>query len=89
MDRKEAVAVARDYVVDLFSDEKINDVGLEEIEYDRRRGKWLVTVGLTRVTDANIFLKELGGVPRRSYKLVTIDEKTGQAISLKDREFSY
>ena len=32
MNVKEAAKLAKDYVVDLFSDEGINNVGLEEIE---------------------------------------------------------
>lgn len=89
MNEKDAIATAKNYVVDLYSDDKINDVGLEEIEFDDQSKRWLVTIGITRLTAANNFVTSLGGTPLRSYKLVAIDGETGRALSLKDREFSH
>ena len=89
MDIKEAVATAKHYVVDLYSDEKIKNVGLEEVEFDDQKGYWLVTVGLTRITPANDFVSALGGTPQRLYKMVTINGATGKPLSLRDREFSH
>ena len=89
MKEKEAIAIAKNYVVDLYADDKVNDVGLEEIEFDKKTKCWLVTIGITRLTAANNFVTSLGGTPLRSYKRVAIDDKTGRALSLKDREFSH
>ena len=50
MDVKEAAKLAKDYVADLFKDERISNVGLEEIEL--RDGRfWEVTVGFSRPWD--------------------------------------
>ena len=54
MDVKEAAKLAKDYVVDLFAEEGIGNVGLEEIEL--RPGPdgsfWSVTVGFSRPWDS-------------------------------------
>lgn len=89
VDIKEAVATAKTYVEDLYSGEQIKNVGLEEVEFDDQKRFWLVTVGLTRVTPANDFVSALGGTPQRLYKMVTINDSTGKALSMRDREFSH
>ena len=48
MDVKEAVGLAKRYVVDLFSDEEITDVGLEEVVFDEPAGDWRVMIGFSR-----------------------------------------
>ena len=35
MDVKEAVQVAKNYIIDLFGEEGIVDVGLEEVDFDQ------------------------------------------------------
>ena len=35
MDVKEAVQVAKNYVIELFAEEGIVDVGLEEVDFDQ------------------------------------------------------
>ena len=87
MDVKEAAKLAQDYVTDLFSEEGIENVGLEEIELGIDRQFWYVTIGFSRPWDR-------GGLPhvvlgqtglRRSYKLLRIDDRTGDVASVKDR----
>jgi hypothetical protein len=48
MDVKEAVATAKKYVGELFTQEGITNLGLEEIEFDEQAGEWRVTVGFSR-----------------------------------------
>lgn len=48
MELKEAVARAKAYVADLFSDEPIQNIGLEEVERDDAQGVWRITVGFYR-----------------------------------------
>ena len=88
MDKKQAVTTAKDYVTDLYTGEQIEDIGLEEVQYDRKLRLWHITVGFNRRTAANNVVTQFGGMPRRSYKIVTVEEKTESAISLKDRELS-
>ena len=80
MDVKEAVGTARAYVIDLFSDEQITDVGLEEVRLDHDADAWRITVGFSRPWDLenNPAEKPKG----RSYKVVAIDDKTGRVESL-------
>ncbi len=89
MDIKRAVVTAIAYVQMLYVDETVEDIGLEEIEYDTEHKRWLVTIGFTRSTKVNKLLTGLGGVTRRSYKLVTIDDTKQEPISLRDRELSH
>jgi hypothetical protein len=45
---KEAVALAKAHIVDLFSDENISQIGLEEVEFDSEAREWKVTIGFAR-----------------------------------------
>ena len=51
MDVKEAAKLAKEYVADLFAEEGIGNVGLEEIELGADCGSWVVTVGFSRPWD--------------------------------------
>ena len=51
MDVKEAAKLAKEYVADLFAEEEIGNVGLEEIELAADRRYWEVTVGFSRPWD--------------------------------------
>ncbi len=48
MDVKEAVGTAKKYVDDLFANESIANVGLEEVAFDDTKHAWKVTVGFSR-----------------------------------------
>jgi hypothetical protein len=90
MDVKEAVVAAKLYIIELFAEENISDVGLEEVLLDEQAGQWLVTVGFARPWDkvASGFAAalQMGINPRRSYKVVRISDKTGAVVSVKNRE---
>ena len=51
MDVKEAAKLAKDYVADLFAEEGIGNLGLEEIELVADGHYWVVTVGFSRPWD--------------------------------------
>ena len=60
MEAREAVELAKSYVVEMFDAEPIKEVGLEEVEL--QGGSWLVTIGFTRVWPASSgVLRTLGG----------------------------
>ena len=86
MDVKEAVGTARAYVIDLFADEQITNVGLEEVRLDDADA-WRITIGFCRPWDLkNTLPAALCEKPKgRSYKVVAIDDKTGRVESLTDR----
>ena len=87
MDVKAVAQRAKTYVADLFDDEEISNVGLEEVEFDDTLDRWLVTIGFSRPWDQKIALTtELGkGQSGRSYKVLQIADTDGRVLSLKDR----
>jgi len=48
MDVKEAVKRAKQYVAELYEEEGLVNLGLEEIEFDEKAGLWRVTLGFSR-----------------------------------------
>ena len=83
MDVKEVVQVARSYVIELFAEEGIVDVGLEEVDIELS-DTWVVTIGFSRPWNRNIG-SVLGGQVSRSYKDVRIQDADGKVLSVKDR----
>lgn len=88
MDVKNAVKLAIRYIVDLFEDEDISNVGLEEVEFDHDDSTWVVTVGFSRPWDypKNVVTALSGeSRPRRSYKVLTIRDSSEEVIAIKNR----
>ena len=87
MEVKEAVSTAKAYVTELFADEEITNLGLEEVKFDVCTDDWKITIGFSRPWDRkNTLTAGLGsGRPGRSYKVLLIDDKTGRVDSLWDR----
>jgi len=89
MELKEAVRTAKTYILDLYAEEQISEVGLEEIEFDEGRGRWNITIGFRRpgvTTTANgDFLAILRQQEKRSYKVVQLRDADGALLSVKDR----
>jgi len=88
MDVKEAVGTAKKYIEELFAQEGITNLGLEEIELDEQAEEWRVTVGFSRPWDSVTGFASVAERinPRRSYKVVRISDKTGAVVSVKNRE---
>jgi len=91
MDDKEAIAAAKKYVNEVYADEQVTNLGLEEIEHNVSAGTWVITLGFSRPwntprTRAQEVLENLGAVSslRRSYKVVTITED-GTVLSMRNR----
>ena len=45
---KEASRTAKDYLTDIFADEQITHVGLEEVEFNDASNTWKITIGFFR-----------------------------------------
>ena len=86
MDAKEASRRAKQYVSQVYIDETIADVGLEEVEFDEPANLWRVTIGFSRPwnTKNTVAIALDRGRFERSYKVVCIDDE-GNVMSLKDR----
>ena len=90
MNVKEAVNAAKVYVADVFGEEGVYNVGLEEVEYDQHYEVWRVTIGFSRpwnTVRSALTLVTGDSAPRRSYKIVSVNE-TGEILSVKQREKS-
>jgi hypothetical protein len=89
MDVKEAVGTAKKYIQELFSEENIKNIGLEEVEYDEQKNEWQITIGFSRPWQRdNLELPRFIPDAARSYKIIRISEKTGSVISVKNRELA-
>ena len=90
MDVKEAINLARNYVKDVFAEEHITALGLEEIEFDESNATWRVTVGFTRPWDRpqTAFDFAMAAPFQRTYKLLTISDSTSRVLSVKNHERS-
>jgi hypothetical protein len=95
MDVKDAVQTAKRHIADLISDERPENIGLEEVEYDGQSGVWRVTIGFSRpwnrevAVTPNSSFTEILGIPKkaqRDLKVVVIDDAGGRVLSLKNRE---
>ncbi len=92
MDFKEAIAAAKKYVKEIYADEQVTDLGLEEIEHFSSDGNWVITIAFSRPwhtprTRAQEVLENLGAVSplKRSYKVITM-AGDGTVLSMKNRE---
>lgn len=48
MDVKQAVEMAKNHIKDLFENEGISNLGLEEVDFDDQTSVWYVTIGFSR-----------------------------------------
>jgi hypothetical protein len=77
---------AKDHVAELFADEGIGELGLEEAVFDEARNAWLITLGFTRPWDRRDVSRVLDGFATgRTYKVVTVDAN-GLPIAVRNRE---
>ena len=91
MNVKEVVKHAIEHINDLFKDENISNLGLEEVEFDSEIGEWVVTVGFSRPWDypqGSLALLSSDGKVNRSYKVVIVKDISGEVISVKNRTVS-
>ena len=86
---EEAIARAKSFMHEVFADEAVTQVRLEEVEFDDRENAWLVTVGLMRpiISKQDPVPSFLSEIPlKRSYKVVKIADDGGAIPSAKIRE---
>lgn len=91
MNVTEAVKSAKAYVLELFADENLKNLGLEEVVFDDESNCWQVTVGFSRLWEYSgvpTFGESLGApkeLGRREYKIVKIGVDDGEVKSLEIR----
>ncbi len=85
MDVRSAVQDARAYLYELFQDEEISDVGLEEVVFDDKANEWNITLGFSRPWEQESAIAyELDPKSFRAYKVIRIGDD-GTIKSLTDR----
>jgi hypothetical protein len=98
IDVKQAVQAARNYLFELYEDEDIKDVLLEEVELSDDEDTWKITLGFwapkiapPRVDSklAQQMAAIMGAQYDRKYKMFTVDASTGAVKSMKDRTISW
>ncbi len=96
---KQAVQIAKAYVVDAFEYDRIERVGLEEISFDEEHDQWWITVGFSRPWDLEADFEpadygvggwqfkyqELVNLLSRTYKRVAVCARVGTVIRMDNR----
>ena len=85
MDQKTAVSIAKHYIAEIYRDEHVREIGLEEIRKDHH-DNWIITIGFKRENisnDDNIF-SAMGNNNSRIYKVLEIDSE-GNVESMSNR----
>ena len=77
---KEAVQKAKEYITEMFENEDVRLIGLEEVVFDRQKGVWKVTIGFARTTGAMSAV-----FSNRVFKVVHIENSTGEVVSMTHR----
>jgi hypothetical protein len=87
MDVKQAVKTAKAYVADLFEEDGVVDLGLEEVEHDDGNKLWRVTVGFSRPLRVTGIVSTLLADTKlpRLYRVVAINDG-GELVSVKLRD---
>lgn len=85
VDVKEAARAAKAYIIDLFEDEQIEHVGLEEVRFDDLSEAWDITIGFSRPWNRSALGTIIASPAHRSYKTVRINDKDGEVLSVAHR----
>jgi hypothetical protein len=83
MDLKEAVAVARQRISELFAADAPRDIRLENFLYDDHLTVWSLTIGFDLSNHAAEALTPIHRA--RSYKIVRVSEADKSILSISDR----
>lgn len=83
MDVKSAIDLAKRYIWEIFRDDNIDEVALEEVEFDEARSRWRITIGFSRPWEQKSGLLTRGGA-NRTYKTVEIDDVAEKVRFVKE-----
>ena len=85
LDAKRAVRIAKDWVANLFADEDIADIGLEEVRF--HKVIWEIAIGFSRRWDVASPTDLFPGLRRpRSYKVIMVSDAEKSVVGARMRE---
>ena len=82
---KDAVRIAMEHMHDLFDDEQIPDLALEELELSKDKQVWRVTVSFTKASVQSPIEAMTSQHGSTTFKVLEIDAESGLVVSLKTR----
>jgi hypothetical protein len=86
---KEAVKAATEFVADVFADQQIAGLRVEEVEFDEGDGCWQITISFVRSTIPSAAVAAfLGAETGRAYKTVAVRASDGKVLSVKIRQLT-
>ncbi len=103
IDVKQAVKKAREVIKELYQDQEISNIGLEEVTLDEEHNEWLVTIGydyfrkkihaeFSRVMQTQMLnplkVDEKLGEQTREYKILRLNADDGHFNGMKIRQFN-
>jgi len=84
---KDAINIAKVFVLETFGDEGLVNVGLEEVKFDDKSLNWEITIGFSRPwDDESSIIPQMRRQYRRAFKIVTIDGETGEPKAITQRD---
>ena len=86
MEAQLAIKKAKEHMLEMYKEEPIGQVGLEEVKFEHLDEVWEITLGFVRD-----WRPQGGGflgltTPKRTYKVVRIHDGDGSLESLRNRE---
>ena len=85
----EIISKAKHWLAKQYVDETIKDIGLEEVRFEN--GNWYITIGfqrkraIQRITVLDLAVSPEYSKYEKALKVVSISDKTGEIISMRDR----
>jgi hypothetical protein len=85
MDVKAAIERAKNVIVELFNDDGIGELNLEEVAFNKRKGEWLVVISFLRPLDSSgsgSAASYMAAIRPRQKKLVRFNATDGELIAV-------
>ncbi|MBS9780037.1 MAG: hypothetical protein KGV51_05355 [Moraxellaceae bacterium] len=97
IDVKKAVKIARDFTTEIYEDEEVANISLEEVNFDDTTQQWAVTIGFDtnrkKISRPNKPLSIIGNLNNeiseeaiRAYKVVHLDAEDGEFKGMTMRQ---
>lgn len=85
----DAIRVAKEWLIRELADERPSNIGVEEVEHERGRGIWNITLGFSRPwnTTRNALTVISGETAvKRVQKILVVDENSREVVSMRNRD---